>query len=130
MIVTDSSALMTVLLREPGWEAVRTALEHAEVVHISAATLVEVNIVALRRDVADELDAMLNVPPIVVADVGAEEAGHAVQAYRRWGKGFHAAHLNFGDCFSYALARQKNLPLLFVGRDFAATDVIAAIPTA
>lgn len=129
MIVTDSSALIAVLLQEPGWEAPRGVLESAEIVHISAATLVEVKIVALGRGIADELDAMLNVLPVAVATVGIEEAGQAVLAYRRWGRGFHAAKLNFGDCFSYALAHKKDLPLLFVGRDFAATDVIAAVRT-
>ena len=59
--------------------------------------------------------------------VDAERARLAVQAYRRYGKGFHPARLNFGDCFAYELAKSRGCPLLYVGEDFARTDVVAAI---
>ena len=60
----------------------------------------------------------------------AEGAIRAAEAYRRWGKGFHPARLNFGDCFAYELARSRDCPLLYVGDDFTRTDVRAAVTAA
>jgi len=68
--------------------------------------------------------AELNLEVIPVDEVFAERAA---AAYRRWGKGFHAAYLNYGDSFSYALAEMYGCPLLYVGNDFAQTDVRSAL---
>lgn len=63
-----------------------------------------------------------------VVDVTDERSRLVAEAYRRWGKGFHPAALNFGDCFAYALAAERGWPLLFVGNDFARTDIRSARP--
>jgi len=62
-----------------------------------------------------------------VVPVTAKVAYQVAAAYRRWGKGVHPASLNYGDCFAYALARERNLPLLYIGQDFAQTDVQSAL---
>ena len=70
--------------------------------------------------------AFLDEPFISVAPLDAEQAVAAGNAYRRYGKGHHLADLNLGNVFAYALARRRNLPLLFKGGDFARTDIEAA----
>lgn len=65
---------------------------------------------------------------VVVAPLTENRAYAAFRAYRRWGKGFNKAKLNFGDCFAYALAEEYDCPLLFIGKDFARTDAEPAIP--
>ncbi|MFZ2539277.1 MAG: type II toxin-antitoxin system VapC family toxin, partial [Oscillospiraceae bacterium] len=71
-----------------------------------------------------QLDALLHRAKIEILDVTTEQAHIARQAYIDFGKGRHSAGLNFGDCFSYALAKARNEPLLFKGNDFAKTDVL------
>ena len=95
---------------------------------ISAATLVEAGIVAERqnpRSGAKDLDLLLERLEIDVIPLTREHAELA--AYRQFGKGLHPAGLNHGDCFSYALSRALGEPLLFIGNDFARTDVEAAV---
>lgn len=69
------------------------------------------------------MNALLDRFGITIVPVTEERATATARAYRRYGKGLHAAGLNFGDCFAYALAREHDCPLLFVGDDFARTDV-------
>ena len=126
MIVVDTSALMAVVLNEPEKAACMTALQ-ANAVSMSAAGLLEAGIVATRRGVTAELERLLDGLPVEIAPVTAASARRAIDAYRRWGKGFHPARLNFGDCFAYELARSQDCPLLYVGEDFARTDIRAAI---
>ena len=128
-MVVDSSAVIAVVLGEPGAPALRHRIAGAAHVCLSAATLVESTIVMARRHgeagVA-KLDRLLSETGMSVEPVTAKQADTARWAYLRFGKGRHPAALNFGDCFSYALAAERDEPLLFVGDDFARTDLRAA----
>jgi ribonuclease VapC len=64
----------------------------------------------------------------IIVPLTETRARAAAEAYRHWGKGIDPAHLNFADCFAYVLAKEHDCPLLFVGNDFAKTDVKAALP--
>lgn len=101
-------------------------VRHAGGLSLSAASRVEAGVVveARRGPVATtDLQLLLDTLRVNIVPVDEEQAGAAVAAWRRFGKGRHPAGLNFGDCFSYALARTLGLPLLFVGEDFARTDL-------
>lgn len=128
MIVVDTSALCAVVLGEPDAESclARLTAHAATGVAVSAATLVEAEIVVTARqggDAARDLHLLLDGVQATVEPVTAEQAGLVVEAWRRFGKGRHPAGLNLGDCFSYALARLLDCPLLFKGGDFTQTDV-------
>ncbi len=127
MIVVDTSALVAVLLDEPGAEACASILETEEECLISAVTLAEAMIVAERRGAAAELMTMLDGLALEVVPVTMATARAVAAVYRQFGKGHHPAALNFGDCFAYALARERACSLLFVGNDFSRTDVTPAI---
>ena len=126
-MVVDTSALLALLLNEADAPAFRLAMEADPVRLLSAASLVEIGIVIEAR-VGEaggrELDLLLLKAAIEVVAVDAEQADLARQAFRRFGKGRHAAGLNYGDCFSYALAQSSGEPLLFKGNDFSQTDLI------
>lgn len=123
MIVVDTSALMAILLDEPDAERCMAALENQAAVMISAGTLAEAMIVAGRRNIGGEMDALVEALGFEVVSLSGAGSARVAEAYARWGKGVHAAALNFGDCFAYALSRELDSPLLFVGDDFARTDV-------
>ena len=128
-MVIDSSALIAVLLREPPEARLREVLIEVRPLRLSAASLLETSIV-LHRRVRDEgearLDRLLQRLEVDIVSVTREHAEIARAAYRRFGRGRHPAKLNFGDCFSYALAKSLDEPLLFVGDDFSSTDVRVA----
>lgn len=129
-MVIDSSAVIAILFDEPEAEALLSQIAVAEVCRLSSASLVEIGIV-LRRDAAAPrraaFDEMLRLFSIKIELVTEEQAYLALDAYDRFGKGTgHRAGLNYGDCFSYALARQTGEPLLFKGNDFTHTDLEAA----
>lgn len=126
MIVVDTSALMAILLAEPESDRLIAQLEAEAEVLISAGTLAEALIVAGRRNVGAEMAALVDGLGFEVAPVSEAAARRVAESYARWGRGIHKAALNFGDCFAYALAQEANAPLLFVGDDFALTDVAAA----
>ena len=128
MIVVDTSALMAILLGEPEARSCGAKLQEEDGALISAATLAEALIVAGRRGRAQDMHQLLEDGACEVIDVTAASARRAADAYSRWGKGVHPARLNLGDCFAYALARERGLPLLYVGADFAQTDVASALP--
>ena len=93
---------------------------------MSAVSYAEASIVLVaRRGVGteSELDRMLYEASVAIVPLSVTQAKMAREAFVRFGKGRHPARLNFGDCFSYALARQKDEPLLFKGDDFTHTDV-------
>lgn len=94
---------------------------------MSAGTLAEALIVADNRGVRTEMDALIAETSIEIAPLTAEFARQTADAARRWGKGRHSARLNFGDCFAYALACDLRATLLFVGNDFAKTDIESAL---
>ena len=129
-MVIDTSALLAILQDEPERRAFNEAIEAADSRLISAATLVETSIVIESRLGAEglrDLDLFIERAGIQLATVDAEQAQGARRAHTRYGKGRHAAGLNFGDCFSYALASLCGEPLLYKGNDFAKTDIVAAV---
>jgi ribonuclease VapC len=127
MIVADTSALMEILLEQPEADSCAALLESELEIAMSAGTVAEALIVAGRRGVGVEMAALIDGLGITVAALSQADAGRVAEAYGRWGKGVHPAGLNFGDCFAYALAKEWNVPLLYVGDDFARTDVKAAL---
>ena len=125
-MVLDTSALVALLLDEPEAEEFRAAVEEDTTRLVSAATLLETALIIESRKGEPggrELDFLIQKAEIVVVAVDAEHVSEARRAYRRFGKGRHAAGLNFGDVFAYALARTSGEPLLFKGDDFARTDI-------
>ncbi len=129
MIVIDSSAVLAILNNEPERRTFNETIEKAEICLISAASFVEASIVLEARkgyEGVRDFDLFVARAEIKLAEVDAEQAEIARTAFRKFGKGRHAANLNFGDCFSYALAKANSLPLLFKGNDFSQTDVECA----
>jgi len=126
VIALDSSALIEVVAEQPMADACADVLLRSDLV-ISAATLAEALIVSRRKKVARQLDQLIELLRLDVEDVDAAFAQRAAFAYARWGKGFHPADLNYGDSFSYALAEMYACPLLYVGNDFAQTDIRSAL---
>lgn len=126
MIALDSSALIEVVAEQPMADACADVLLRSDLI-ISAATLAEALIVSRRKKVARQLDQLIDLLRLDVEDVDAAFAQRAAFAYARWGKGFHPADLNYGDSFSYALAEMYDCPLLYVGNDFAQTDIRSAL---
>ncbi len=125
MITVDTSALMAILLDEAEAEACIAALITADRLLISAGTVAETLIVAGRRNVGEEAAKLVTGMGFEVVPVTVATAKDIAEAYAQWGKGVHPAALNFGDCFAYQLARQNRCRLLYVGNDFAMTDVEA-----
>lgn len=131
MIVVDTSALVAVLRREPEADAFLRIIADADRCLVSAVTCMEASLVLAGRSGGAScwqgLDALVACAGMEVVALDAELAGIARDAFLRFGKGRHRAGLNFGDCASYALAKARDLPLLFKGEDFAATDLAAAV---
>ncbi len=129
-MIVDSSAIIAIIKNEPEARAFADAIEAAKVVRISAASYVESRIVAARyKDpiLSSRLEEILENPGLLIEPVTAKQALIAWEAYRDYGKGSgHPANLNFGDCFSYALARDKREPILYKGDDFVHTDLRSA----
>lgn len=126
MIVIDTSAIMAILLDEADADDCIAAIERADALLMSAGTLTETLIVADRRAVGTEAAILIDGLGVEIAPVTPDTARRVAAAYAQWGKGLHPAALNFGDCFGYALARDRDCPLLFIGENFARTDVISA----
>jgi ribonuclease VapC len=125
-MVIDSSALVAILLNEPERRRFNEAIEAAETRVMSAATFVETSIIIESRFGAEglrDLDLFIERAHIEIAAVDAEQAHVARRAFSMFGKGRHQAGLNYGDCFSYALARVLGEPLLYKGGDFGQTDL-------
>src|SRR5437868_4926422 len=129
-MVVDTSAMVAILLREPDADIYSRRL--AEALHrvMSAVTRVELAFVIEGRygeTGRAGLERSLRDARIEIAAVMPQHAEIAIEAFRRFGKGRHRAALNIGDCFSYALAKAMDLPLLFKGDDFLHTDVEPAL---
>lgn len=125
-MVIDTSAIAAILFDEPEAAELEGRIADDPVRLMSAATLLEATIVIEARlgDVGGrEFDLWRHRAEIDIIGVDAEQADLARRAWRRFGRGRHPAGLNYGDCFSYALATARNEPLLFKGDDFAKTDV-------
>lgn len=131
-MIVDSSALVAIVTREATAEACLAALMSAPFRRLSAGNYLETAIVLSRvkDDVySAEFEELIALLEIVIEPVTVEQAQIARDAHRRYGRGSkHRAHLNFGDCFAYALARVYDEPLLFVGNDFTYTDLEPALP--
>lgn len=128
-MIVDASALLAILLREPEMEAFRDIIATTSDPTMSPVNFIEAAICAdaLGSAVGNGLDAIMAAGGISVTQVTPEQAHLAREAYRRFGKGNHAAKLNLGDCFACALSKARGEPLLFKGDDFRLTDVEAAI---
>lgn len=130
MIVADTSALLAILFQEPDAQDFADAIQQADQVALSAASLLEASVVVLRARGESgllDLDQLLLRSACDIVALGVEQSSLARQAYRDYGKGRHAAGLNLGDCFSYALAKDRGSPLLYKGGDFSKTDVESVI---
>jgi len=131
MIVVDTSALIAILDKEPDAALYAEAIAEADSPLISAATLLELHIVMLNRHgarAAQIVDRLIQDAAFQIENSTAQHFELAREAYARYGRGKNVAGLNYGDCFSYALARATGLPLLFNGEDFSKTDLVAALP--
>lgn len=118
-MILDTSGLLAILQREPGWELHQQTLEQAEVLRISAGTLQELLLVAHCRGVLIPMRTLLDLIDPDVVPVDADLAERAFGIFKRFGKGQgHPAQLNFGDCFAAALAERDQLPLGYFGDDF------------
>ena len=126
----DSSALIAILFSEPGYLELVDAILEADVVRVGAPTLVETGIVLAGRrgsPVGGELDGLVRELGVTIVPFGEAEWQRALDASNRYGRGRHAAALNFGDCLAYATAAVAGDTLLFVGQDFRKTDVRPAL---
>jgi ribonuclease VapC len=125
----DASAICAIILREPGFEVLTERLEVASVTSplalyeatLAIARAKQGGVAAARRDVA----RFLAESRMIVSDIGPADYEAALDAFERYGKGRHPARLNMGDCFAYACARTRGVPLLFKGDDFSQTDIPA-----
>ncbi len=125
-MILDTSAVLAIVLGEPGFEVFVDAIAASPICRISAASFVEASIVAESR-IGDQglrqCDSFFRTSRICVEPVTEEQALLARQSYSDFDKGRHPAGLNFGDCFSYALAKATGEPLLYKGQDFSQTDI-------
>jgi ribonuclease VapC len=127
MIAVDTSALMAIVLDESRANECIAVLEREDEVLISAGTIAEALIVSGRRSVRAEMISIIDGLGFTMVSLTPAAAREIAHAYERWGKGYHPASLNFGDCFAYQLAKEYACPLLYVGSDFAKTDVRSAL---
>jgi ribonuclease VapC len=128
-VIIDSSAVVAVLREERGYEELEQTMLEADVLAIGAPTLVESAVVMGRSDGEGGIAALLRFVrdlEIEVVPFGKTHAEVATEAFVGFGKGRHPAGLNYGDCMTYATARRAGRPLLFIGNDFAQTDIEAA----
>ncbi len=122
-MIVDSSALVAVSLGEDDAEDFREVFEFIEDLKMSAATFLEAAIILDRRK-PGSLDRLATGLELDIVPVDTKQVEIARNAYRQFGKGSgHVAQLNFGDCFTYALAKVTDEPVLFKGDDFSATDI-------
>ena len=128
-MVLDTSAIVCLVLKEPGYELIAQRVHGADVVILSAPAALATAMVLsskLKRDSRPLLTELFRKMNVEIVDFTEVHLEAAVSAFLRFGKGRHPAALNFGDCMSYALAKVSGLPLLYSGADFARTDVQSA----
>lgn len=124
-MILDTSAVVAILLKEPGFEELLAAVTEGDVA-IGTATLTETAIVLssrLKRDARPVLSRFLAEAAVAIVPFGEAHYSEAVEAWLRFGKGRHPASLNFGDCLSYSVAKLADELLVFVGDDFTHTDL-------
>lgn len=131
MIAVDTSALSAIAFRESDAGDFIRELSSAKRMCMSAGTAVEMHLVIGRRGgdlLVHEMNQLLDEFEVELVDVDAEQVELARRAFGQFGKGNgHPAHLDFGDLFAYALAKARNIPLLYKGSDFARTDIASAL---
>lgn len=128
-MVLDSSALVAIHLKEPGYDRLVETIDRAEIVAIGVPTVLETTMVLSSRLGRDARPLLLTFLRRIEAELipfNQEHLDAATAAFLRFGRGRHPAGLNFGDCMSYAVASVAGLPLLFIGEDFSKTDIPAA----
>lgn len=129
-MILDSSAVVSVLLREQGHLQVAEAIDAADILGIGAPTLLETGLVMIGAfDLHGRalVSQFMEEKEVAVVSFGDHHNRAAVDAFIRFGKGRHSAALNYGDCMTYATAAIADEPLLFVGGDFAKTDLASAL---
>jgi ribonuclease VapC len=128
-VIVDASAMLAILLEEPDAFTFFRALSVAKTAPVMAAPSLAETMITIERKGGNvaSLERLLRVSKIVIRDFTPQHAVAAWQAFRQFGKGRHAADLNFGDCMTYAFAKVEQLPLLFKGQDFAQTDIQPAL---
>ena len=131
MIVLDTSAIIAIIYNEEERQLFIEIIDRTQARFLSAASLLETKIVLhrrLRESASITLGSFLTDAEIQIVDVTRQTSDIAFDAFLRYGKGQgKGAGLNFGDCFSYALAKEMDLPLLFKGNDFSQTDLVASV---
>jgi ribonuclease VapC len=128
-VILDSSAIVAIVHREPGFETIAAKIGAASAVGIGTPTLLEAGIVIEARlgvDAQSLLDRFMADFEVTRVPFGEQHGREALRAFRRFGRGRHPAALNFGDCMAYATARLAGEPLLYVGEDFSRTDITPA----
>lgn len=128
-MVLDTSSIVAVVLKEPGYEHLTVRIDEAEEVLVAAPSVLEAGMVLSSRmgqDARPVIQALLNQVRASVVPFDRDHAWAATGAFLRFGRGRHAAGLNFGDCISYAVSSLTGQPLLYVGDDFTRTDIAAA----
>ena len=126
-IAVDTSVIVAISLQEPDFHNYEELLETTPELLMSATTYVELGIVCATRGIAEKAQKILQTYGIQIVAFDEPMAAAAVEAFQRYGKGRHPAALNFGDCCSYALAKVRQIPLLFKGTDFSLTDIRRAL---
>lgn len=129
-MIVDTSPVVAVLLKEPGFEVFLQALSQVRLKRMAAPTLLELTMVMIGRKATQGpslVDDFLRAAEIEVIPFSADHAAVARQAFLRYGKGRHPAGLNFGDCIAYATARLEAMPLLFKDEEFRLTDIESAV---
>jgi len=129
-MILDTSAIAAIFFAEPEAARYTQIIHDAERCLISAATFLELSIVIegqIGTDAVRQCDMFFRRAGIIIEPFTVEQAHLARQAFHDFGKGRHAAALNFGDCFAYALAKITGEPLLFKGDDFKKTDIVSAL---
>jgi ribonuclease VapC len=127
-VIVDSSAIVAIVLREPGWEDLVARLGTDAAAGVGAPTLAETGLVLtarLGKNAGPVLSRFIQEFRLTIIPFTQEHWRTAVDAYTRFRKGRHGAALNFGDCLTYATARLARQPLLYVGTDFSKTDLPA-----
>lgn len=128
-VVLDTSAIVAVLLKEPGYERLMLQIDLADEVVLGAPSVLEAGMVLssrMRQDARPVIQALLRQIRATVIPFDDDHAWAATGAFLRFGGGRHPANLNFGDCMSYAVASLAGQPLLYVGNDFGKTDIPSA----
>jgi ribonuclease VapC len=129
VIVIDASALVAVVFGESASGAMLSVLQRGVALRMSPINQVEARMIVERRGLVRVLDELVAESGVEIIPIDAAQAEIAWAAFKRFGKGRHAAALNLADCFAYALAQISEAPLLYIGADFAKTDMRSALAT-